>query len=97
MILLGLDSGLRPVDITNLRLSDVNWRDGSISIVQHKTAQPLGLPLSSGVIEAMKEYALNWRPRSNCRYLFVSCRPPRGDGRKNTRGAVCKICEESRD
>lgn len=87
MILLGLDSGLRPVDITNIRLSDVNWRDGSISIVQHKTAQPLGLPLSFGVIEAMKEYALNWRPRSNCRYLFVSCRPPRGKMDAKTPGA----------
>jgi len=86
MILLGADTGLRPVDIVNLRVSDINWRDGTLSVVQHKTAQPIGLPLSAGVVEALREYALNWRPKMASGSLFVRCRAPRGKMDSRTPG-----------
>jgi integrase len=45
MLLLAARTGLRPVDIAGLRLQDIDWAQGQITLVQHKTGALLTLPL----------------------------------------------------
>ncbi len=53
-ILIGAAFGLRCCDIATLRLGDMDWRYGTISIVQSKTGLPAILPILEGVGEALK-------------------------------------------
>lgn len=48
--------GLRGVDISKLKLSDINWRADRISLVQSKTGAPLSLPLRATVGNAIFDY-----------------------------------------
>lgn len=62
MLLLGARTGLRPVDIVALRLQDIDWRQGQMTVVQHKTGTLLVLPLLVDVGEAIADYLLHDRP-----------------------------------
>lgn len=62
MLLLGARTGLRPVDIVALRLHDIDWRQGTITLKQHKTGVVLTLPLLVDVGEAIADYLSLDRP-----------------------------------
>lgn len=64
-------TGLRGSDIINLKLTDIDWRLGVISIIQSKTNVRIQLPLLYETGEAMKDYILNGRPSSNCDNVFL--------------------------
>lgn len=48
--------GLRPVDVSVLKLDDLHWRDETITLVQSKTGVALSLPLIAEVARALSEY-----------------------------------------
>lgn len=54
-ILLGYDTGLRPIDLRSLRWSDVSIDDRIISITQHKTGMPHVAVLGDGSASALKK------------------------------------------
>lgn len=60
--LLFFETGLRSVDICNLRLGDVDCKHNAIYIVQSKTQRPLNLPIRSSYGNAMVDYLLKERP-----------------------------------
>ena len=62
MLLLAARTGLRPGDIAGLRLQDIDWRQGQITLIQRKTATVLTLPLLADVGTAIAEYLLHDRP-----------------------------------
>lgn len=62
MLLLAARTGLRPIDIVNLRLNDIDWRQGQITLVQHKTGSMLTLPLLADVGDRIAVYLLHGRP-----------------------------------
>lgn len=62
ILLLGARTGLRPSDITGLRLSDIDWRTARITVTQYKTGQPVVLPLLADVGGAISGYLLSGRP-----------------------------------
>lgn len=62
MLLLAARTGLRPVDIVGLRLDDIDWRQGQITVIQHKTTTSLTLPLLADVGDAIADYVLHDRP-----------------------------------
>lgn len=74
--LLALTTGLRSVDIANLRLGDVCWRSMTISIIQHKTSNPVVLPMRPAVADAIGEYVLEERPDGGGDHLFLRSRAP---------------------
>jgi len=76
MILLGADTGLRPVDIVRLRLRDVDWKQLRIDIVQRKTAQPLSVPISRGTADAIGDYILRHRRKTGSDIVFLSTKAP---------------------
>jgi integrase len=62
LLLLAARTGLRPVDMVGLRLSDIDWKQGQIALTQHKTGTMLTLPLLADVGEAIADYLLHSRP-----------------------------------
>ena len=93
MFLLALRTGLRSIDIVNLKLGDIQWKSNTIEIVQAKTGVPLVLPLLTDVGNAIADYVLNGRPDSQQPYIFLHARAPyrKLSGRSNCYGVSCKM------
>lgn len=71
MIVLAVHTGLRQIDILNLKLDDLHWREAEIRIVQHKTKRQVILPLDQETGDAIADYLLNARPRSTSNFVFL--------------------------
>lgn len=71
MILLGLSTGIRACDIIRLRLSDIDWRNDTISWRQSKTGNLVCVPLTPAVGNAIARYLTTQRPKAPNDYLFV--------------------------
>jgi len=78
MLLLIATYGLRNSDIVALTLEDIQWRRETLQLTQHKTGQPLVLPLTDAIGTALLEYLRHERPTSACRQLFLRARAPMG-------------------
>ncbi|MGH3626762.1 MAG: site-specific integrase, partial [Sciscionella sp.] len=76
MILTTARLGLRISDIRNMELTDLDWRAKQVTIVQHKTGRPLGLPLLDDVGWAIIDYVRAGRPQTDCPKVFVKHRHP---------------------
>lgn len=76
IIILGANTGLRAGDIAQLRLTDIDWANNEIRIIQGKTDTPLTLPLSPLVGNAIADYILNGRPLSDSPYIFLRVLAP---------------------
>lgn len=71
MILLGLSTGIRACDIIKLRLTDIDWRNDTISWRQSKTGNLVCVPLTPPVGNAIARYLTTQRPHAPNDYLFV--------------------------
>ncbi|WP_036945955.1 tyrosine-type recombinase/integrase, partial [Pseudobacteroides cellulosolvens] len=69
--LLLLETGLRAVDICNIKLTDIDWNKDVIYIRQQKTGMALNIPLRKSYGNTIVDYILNERPECNSKYLFV--------------------------
>jgi integrase len=76
MILLGVVMGLRACDIVNLKLTDIDWKQGEIKIMQVKNSVPLALPLTEDVGRAIEDYILHGRQKTDFDAVFLSMRWP---------------------
>ncbi len=76
MMLLAARTGLRSIDIMNLRFSNIDWHGNEITIIQHKTKKALSLPLFTDVGNAIAQYILNGRPQIESDFIFLSSRSP---------------------
>ncbi len=76
ILMLGVVLGLRACDVSNLRLSSIDWRKGEINIFQKKTKRSLSLPLTKDVGEAIRDYILNGRPQTDSEYVFLTLKAP---------------------
>lgn len=76
MVLLAIRTGLRTVDIINLKLTDIDWRSNTINIIQQKNRRPLSLPLLADVGNALADYILHARPETANPYIFLKIYPP---------------------
>lgn len=72
-------TGIRGVDISKLKFSDIDWRAERISLVQSKTGVPLLLPLRASVGNAIFDYVKLERPKTKgVNTIFVTkCAPVR--------------------
>jgi integrase len=68
---LGICSGLRAGDIAKLRLTDIDWRNSEIHLIQGKTKQSLSLPLVESAGNTMIDYILCGRPVSESPFVFL--------------------------
>jgi integrase len=76
IILLTCSTGFRGIDIVNLKLDDIDWKTGEISIIQSKTGLPVKLPVNGQVLNAVADYILHARPESKSRNIFLRTNAP---------------------
>lgn len=76
MILLGAVTGLRGIDIIELEMYSIDWRNGEIKITQSKTDATLALPLTTDVGFAIRDYIENARPKTTSTKVFLSTTIP---------------------
>jgi integrase/recombinase XerD len=70
--------GLRSSEVVALTLDDIDWRTGVLQITQHKTRQPLILPLTDEVGDVLQCYLKKSRRPSQRRELFFRICAPFG-------------------
>lgn len=71
MITLAVHTGLRQIDVLNLKLHNICWKESEIRIIQHKTRRQLILPLDQETGDALTDYILNARPQSDSDFVFL--------------------------
>lgn len=71
MMVLAAQSGLRACDVVRLKLDSIDWRTREIRLVQHKTGEPLSLPLEAESGNAIADYILHGRPDSTHPNIFL--------------------------
>jgi site-specific recombinase XerD len=76
ILLLACRLGMRPSDITSLRLDNLLWDDARIEFAQTKTGKKVALPLTEEIGEAIIDYLRNARPISECRNVFLCMHSP---------------------
>lgn len=69
-------TGLRAIDIANLKLKDMDWINDKINIIQNKTGGYLSLPLEADTGNAIADYILHGRPGSESEYLILRSLSP---------------------
>lgn len=74
--LLLIETGMRAVDICNLKLKDIDWHKDIIYITQQKTGKPINFPLRSSYGNAIADYLINERPESPAEYVFIRSLTP---------------------
>jgi len=62
VLLLAARYGLRPSDIRQLCLDQIDWRHRRLTLRQAKTGHPLALPLLADVADALVAYLRAGRP-----------------------------------
>lgn len=75
-LLLAKNTGLRSIDISNLKLDEIDWHKHEIKLTQRKTGVPLVLPLEAEVGNAIADYILNARPSIECPFVFIRLSKP---------------------
>ena len=72
IILLGAATGMRAADIVSLKLSNIDWRNGIITLNQTKTGKCVRIPLTELVALALQDYILNARRECEFEEVFKS-------------------------
>ena len=68
--------GLRISDVVNLKLSNIDFNENKISIIQYKTDNLLTLPLIDKVKYPLLDYLKNVRPKCDLDYIFITYEKP---------------------
>jgi integrase/recombinase XerD len=91
MVLIMARLGIRAGEVSQLRLDDVDWREGVVHIRNGKSRKERSLPLPDDVGRAIASYLYQERPQSPDRHIFVSKLPPyRGFSSSTTISKITK-------
>lgn len=69
-------TGLRCVDIVNLKFDSIDWNSLEIKTIQSKTVQPIMTPIDVSTANAIADYILNGRPESDEPFIFLRATAP---------------------
>lgn len=77
MLAILLTTGMRPVDITKLKLDDIDWCNDSISFIQSKTGVGVNIKLFPAIGSAIARYMTEKRPKGTGeKYVFLTKQAP---------------------
>jgi site-specific recombinase XerD len=76
VIQIGLRMGLRGVDIANLAIDSIDWKEETVTFSQTKTKQELRLPMPVTVANAIYKYIMEERPDCCSRNIFITSKAP---------------------
>jgi len=68
--------GLRPKEISLIRLDDISFRRKLLRLTVRKGDNPLELPVPEHTLKAVAAYIIGARPATNYRRLFLTLPPP---------------------
>jgi len=68
--------GLRPKEISMIRLDDISFGKAQLDVQDRKSEIPLQLPLPENVLKAVVAYIVGARPKTRYRRLFLTSVPP---------------------
>jgi integrase/recombinase XerD len=71
MVHLAFYLGLRPVEISRIRLDDLCFETGELAVPERKTQNPITLPLPQRTLKTIGAYIHRVRPRTELRELFL--------------------------
>ena len=86
MVHLAYTMGLRPQEISLIRLNDICFTQQLLRVCIRKGDNPLELPIPEHTIKAVAAYIIGSRPKSNHRRLFLTLHPPYRPTTANTIG-----------
>lgn len=72
-----LDLGLRSSEVAKLRLTDIDWRAGTVMLRRTKSLREDILPLPEGTGRALADYLQHERPKTTNPAVFVRTKAPR--------------------
>ena len=84
-----LDLGLRAGEIARLKISDIDWHAGTVTLRGTKSFRQDILPLPVETGQALADYLQHERPPSTSSAIFVHPMVPRGE--PSTAGAIQKV------
>lgn len=76
MVHLAYTLGLRPCEISSIRLDDIFFKDAQLCIRTRKNDRPVRLPVPEETLKAMAAYLIGGRPKSKHRRVFLTLQPP---------------------
>jgi len=76
MVHLAYMLGLRPCEISSMRLDDIFFKDAELCIRTRKNDDPVRLPVPEDTIKAIAAYLVGGRPKSKHRRVFLTLQPP---------------------
>ncbi len=76
LVHLSYSMGLRPIEISQLRLEDIGFRRQLMRIAARKGDNPFELPIPKHTLKAVAAYIIGARPKTNHRRLFLTLHPP---------------------
>jgi len=83
MVHLAYTLGLRPLEISLIRLNDIFFKATELCVRSRKNDNPVRLPVPEETIKAMAAYLVGGRPQSRHRRLFLTLQPPFGPMSQN--------------
>lgn len=78
MLQLACFLGMRPKEISLIRLEDISFSQQEILLPERKGANPISVPLPMTAVKAIAEYIIDIRPESKRRELFLQLQAPYG-------------------
>ena len=76
MVHLAYTLGMRPCEISMLKLGDVFFKSAELCIRSRKNDAPVRLPVPENTLKAIAAYLVGGRPESKHRRLFLTLQPP---------------------
>ncbi|MGH4137772.1 site-specific integrase [Clostridium sp.] len=76
ILVMAFETGLRAIDIIKMKFQDIKWKTAEVQIIQSKTKAPLQLPLNATVMNAVADYILHVRPKSDISEIFLTTKAP---------------------
>ena len=95
IILVAYCTGLRGADIVNIRLSDIDWRNQKLSVIQSKNHMPLICELNGATMNALADYVLNSRPECDIPEVFITSKAPYRKLDRHLSGMINKYCRKA--
>ncbi len=92
MVYLAYTLGLRPKEISRIRLDDISFTKKELTVKVRKNDNPIKLPLPDITIKAIAAYLIGVRPESKRRRLFLSLKAPLGPLSEGTVGHYISQC-----
>ena len=95
IVLTAYCTGLRGADIIGIKLTDIDWRNQKVSVIQSKTHTPVISALNGETMNALADYILDWRPECDVPEVFVTVKAPYRSLSKGFGSMIDKYCEKA--